>query len=427
MEQFPLELVSEIFIHSLPIPTRYYYGYYDDPAPMHSKICSVSRLWNQIAISTPELWTYIKFDVARNSHSVMKRRTDLSKSRPLDIAISLEGPEDWDDEDLNPGKERLLEQDAFKAVRDEAWRWNSLKVEGFLFAPIELRLWVPQFLPMLSELSLSAGCVEPSEGIEESKLFFSVPQLTCCFTDQPSLLALIQNCNTLRSLTLQGPELRELIPFYAPLVPEQLPELQNLESITFSGESFHDSHNQEDMVGEGTKGSGQVSLRLPSLKVIEFTKTTYAPIRAIFGKLDAPNLETVIFRRIKMDSSDDENSSSDENSGIRLPALTTAPSGKPVNAVHIVDMELGEVYKLITDIPSHTSHTLRVEFSTIKMYVRLFPLGNIENSEERELVCTYWDWIVGNVPKLAWVVSGRELKGADGKSPPSSDDVMKIC
>lgn len=184
MNKLSPEIISIIFIHSLPIPGRHYYEPGGDPAALHSKICSVSQFWNQVALSTPQLWTYIEFDVGRRSHAVMRRRVGLSKSQPLTVAFLLEGPGEWDVDALISAKRRLVEEEALQVARDEAWRWSSLKIKGFLAAPSELWIWAPQPLPMLLEFNLCVGYEDQSEELDKSRPFLFSRELTCCYSDQ---------------------------------------------------------------------------------------------------------------------------------------------------------------------------------------------------------------------------------------------------
>lgn len=146
MEHLPTELVSTIFIRALPEPTRYCFSDTDDPSPLHAALCSTCRRWNQIAISTPDLWTFIHLDVGRSDHSVIERRIALSGSRPLDVIFTIS---EW----LGP-QEALVANEIFNLVWKEAWRWRSLKLLGLLPKMAQLQAWIPQSLPMLFEFDL---------------------------------------------------------------------------------------------------------------------------------------------------------------------------------------------------------------------------------------------------------------------------------
>lgn len=239
---------------------------------------------------------------------------------------------------------------------------------------------------------------------------------------------MFENFNSLQSLTLKGPLLNALSPFHTPLVLSELPELPNLKFLTFFGERFEvlEARGLGSAAVDETRRSGRTSLYLPSLQVIEFHRTDYVLICDILTRLEAPDLNTITFRRI------DPLSSRNQAYSQRFPTLHTSASGKPVKAVQIMNMQLDGVQNLVADIPNQENHNFKVEFSpSTHMYASLFrrtpaSLDELQGRDEWEQLCHWWNWLMENTTNLEWVVFGRDLRKGVGGTSPSFFEAMKL-
>ncbi|KAG8925109.1 hypothetical protein FRC01_010668, partial [Tulasnella sp. 417] len=89
MDSLPVELLSRIFTNALPpeIDDLRYSVY--NPSQPQTAISCVCNWWNQIAKSTPGLWTYIVLSNRAISQDPMKRRLELSGNLPLKVSMQL--------------------------------------------------------------------------------------------------------------------------------------------------------------------------------------------------------------------------------------------------------------------------------------------------------------------------------------------------
>ncbi|KAH9936295.1 uncharacterized protein B0H18DRAFT_1206663 [Fomitopsis serialis] len=178
----PTELLVQIF--------RIVYDCVPDDGKRHFpelSISHVSKLWRDIAINLPTLWTAFDFpdDLRHNKAAIYLER---SKRAPLEIVITLDGGEGK--ADARTTTELLEKLDAtMTLVIPHITRWNSLDIMAFDYSfihPTLIQLGACVGAPMLEVLRISNYALNPSEGVgEEFKrqdfvLFHgNVPSLKC--------------------------------------------------------------------------------------------------------------------------------------------------------------------------------------------------------------------------------------------------------
>ncbi|KAG8925110.1 hypothetical protein FRC01_010669, partial [Tulasnella sp. 417] len=128
MDFLPVELLSRIFTNALPPHLDDARYQVDDPGSIQASICCVCQRWNQVAKSTPKLWTFIKIWNRIRSHEVMKRRLELSGNLPLDVMLGL--CQDQDEEEFSEIHALLVGQVS---------RWNTLRVKATVDVPSALQ------------------------------------------------------------------------------------------------------------------------------------------------------------------------------------------------------------------------------------------------------------------------------------------------
>ncbi|KAG9023374.1 hypothetical protein FS837_005837 [Tulasnella sp. UAMH 9824] len=424
MEHLPTELVSNIFIRALPEPTPYYFNYNDDPSPLHAALCSTCQRWNQIAISTPDLWTFIHLAVGRNDHSVIKRRIALSGSRPLDVVLT-----------IAPNAERYLtENEILDLVRKQAWRWRSLKVLGLLRKMVKLQVWIPQSVPMLREFDLYTGVrsswedyvddIEYPEDLKDDpNPKFWMSQLKRCNINQFYFLGCLEEPSTIRHLRLDGSNEWGGVRCDVSLLGS-IPSLPNLEILEFTygwQNSWLNDGADDDLEFEGSQSGQQPWLCFPRLKAIRFDWTGYDVVHVVFSRLDAPKLDMVVLGPPLLDTLEQEFGNK------KLPILSLALLGKPITTVRIVGAELCKLQDLIEDIPSYASHSFQVEFIPSR---RLIPPKDFSFSEWPNIPCKIdknssewkelsraWAWVTASISDLKWLrplQEGEEFDSAEG-------------
>lgn len=200
MDSLPVELISRIFINTLPPELDDPRYRIDELTPTQAAISCVCHQWDHIAKSTPEMWTFIVLSNRTKSHDSMRKRLELSGALPLNVSIRLSreetdneywgNPEVWENESFYEMHTLLLEKLA---------RWKTLRVEATVNVPSELRQRIPFELPNVVGLSLHVvvlGYVPPDD-MDSRGPFISAPRLTFCSSYSPvggSESALLTNC-----------------------------------------------------------------------------------------------------------------------------------------------------------------------------------------------------------------------------------------
>lgn len=144
IESLPLELLSTIFINSLPpvdchnlrsshVTTRFTIHY----------IGLVCRTWRDMTIRTPELWT----DITIEDLSIFERTQlwlNRAVDRPLHIAIFIDDGGPYEE------MERCLE-----LVCSKGDQWSTLAVTGRPIYGEDIETFLPKSLPNLAEVSIT--------------------------------------------------------------------------------------------------------------------------------------------------------------------------------------------------------------------------------------------------------------------------------
>lgn len=146
MNNLSPEILSEIFLCVLPASQRSLFDNIRavDPSAIHTKLCLVCRHWNEIAVTTPALWTSITFTTSSSCHTITDRRLHLSKSLPLDILLDVGN---------YPDKQARLRGDqGFQSLWRTSQRWRSFQIRGRCQRQADFLNWTPGGLPLLREL-----------------------------------------------------------------------------------------------------------------------------------------------------------------------------------------------------------------------------------------------------------------------------------
>lgn len=186
MDALPTELFSRIFINVLPPDLDDARYQVDDPAPVQVAISCVCQRWNQIAESTPALWTFITLSNKTSSQHTMKRRLALSGNLPLNVSMRLtrvSGMDSDTEERMWGDYESLNEMHTL--LVEQVIRWKTLRVKVSANRFFRLRRWIPFELPNVWGLSLTFSLnvnIVHNEG-DLYTAFISAPRLTFCSSD----------------------------------------------------------------------------------------------------------------------------------------------------------------------------------------------------------------------------------------------------
>ncbi|KAG8925108.1 hypothetical protein FRC01_010667, partial [Tulasnella sp. 417] len=159
MDSLPVELLSRIFINALPPELDDVRHPVHNFSPVQATISCVCQQWNQIAESTPGLWTFIILSNAATSQAqaVMKRRLELSGNLPLNVSMRLLRREP-DRGDYYGSWRKVSNDQSFLQMHallvEQVSRWETLRVEATVALPSMLREWIPPELPNVAGLSL---------------------------------------------------------------------------------------------------------------------------------------------------------------------------------------------------------------------------------------------------------------------------------
>ncbi|KAF7329171.1 F-box domain-containing protein [Mycena kentingensis (nom. inval.)] len=204
----PTEIISAVF-RAATIGTASASDPYD-LVPLLLAISGVCRLWRQIAISDPTLWTNLVFNYGFvEPGELFKCFVSRSAGLPIDVAAFLPYPTD-------------LETDLWTS----AHQWRRAKFLGADHPiPFPIEYWDsgPLTLPFLEELTLDVDPVDEAAG---EAMFSVVPRLTTLRISYLTLVAeLAFPADQLTKVELLRPQ-------YTTAIAELLPSLVNLEELT---------------------------------------------------------------------------------------------------------------------------------------------------------------------------------------------------
>ncbi|KIO29842.1 hypothetical protein M407DRAFT_21095 [Tulasnella calospora MUT 4182] len=394
MDSLPVELLSRIFINVLPPHLDDPRYEVEDPGPAQASICCVCQRWNQVAKSTPSLWTFIKIWNRIRSHDVMKRRLELSGNLPLNVMMWL--CQDQDEEQFSEIHALLAEQFS---------RWNTLRVKATVDVPSALQQWVPSVLPNVVGLSLSIEVLEEVsvDDMDSREPFISAPHLTFCSSDSPVLFPLT-HCPLLREyraigIGFDGFEELERGPLWMELVSTLSRECPQLEVLQVSE--------------EGNVYGGSVSLEdwpaLPSLTTLRFAiRPSYPSIRCVITGLRAPKLHLVEFRGLPVvlgfDASD-----------LSIPEMRLPEENH--GRILFSGIEMSHLTSLLQRIPNATDLDVEVDLASIidgdptgrQRGVGTLGLSSAVISDLRRR----WEWVQKNIPKVSWLVPSEKGGGLE--------------
>ncbi|KAK7022416.1 hypothetical protein R3P38DRAFT_2960899 [Favolaschia claudopus] len=233
MARLPLEIQSLVFLHvsiSTPFFDRYHHpsGCMPRPTPDARPMVflSVCRLWRDIALATPELWSEIELELLpRGPEYISLCKLWLTRARSLPLSLSLHGSLDLDEsvQDLVDQYSHQLERLTLSPLwtetpgpgipfKTEDMLLPSLEIltfqatDGFKFDRMTQWLGILSVAPMLSRLYLVDVYFE-SEDDEELPLGpLTMAGLSVLFLGAPSFWDVTgeqgSTCCILRYLTL---------------------------------------------------------------------------------------------------------------------------------------------------------------------------------------------------------------------------------
>ncbi|KAJ6589246.1 hypothetical protein B0H19DRAFT_234246 [Mycena capillaripes] len=242
----PNEMVSEIFIHFIPV-----YPLCPPLTGIHSPTLptQICRSWREIALATPALWRAISLSHHDHQSKRQAHISDiLSRSGCCPLSIQLDEYEAEDeDEDDDEDYHRMKITKVLSIVVPHLARWEYLKLG--LFQP-NLPAIVNGPMPLLRHLDLSLGSDDDDSTFQPFIVFSDVPLLRTVTLDDLATHVTILPWRQLTSLTLTRltpngcvPHLQQAsnlvhcelrLCFSGPI--DQLPDitLSSLESLTFA-------------------------------------------------------------------------------------------------------------------------------------------------------------------------------------------------
>ncbi|KAJ7178121.1 hypothetical protein C8R46DRAFT_1075888 [Mycena filopes] len=163
----PTEVVSEIFVHFLPV--------YPETPPMIGRyspnvLGQICRKWRETALSTPALWRAISVPLQQETRLAQKLRlleTSLDRSKSCPLSITVHG---GDSEDY----QGLLDP-FIRAIAVHSGRWEYLRV----YAPGHPLLSIGTPMPFLRAIYITEGSnfSQPTVDAADSVGFHNAPLL----------------------------------------------------------------------------------------------------------------------------------------------------------------------------------------------------------------------------------------------------------
>jgi len=186
-------------------------------------LCLVDKRWNDIANTTPDLWTKVTlaFPFHADKFFAVQKWLKASEPKDIDVEIDLRDP-DWDEpveEIWFPSTDSL--RGVIAVLRGSEHRWRSIRVD-FLAWDLTQKLigaWITPSFPALESISLERTII-PYSGFSSQQNI--------------ELPALLGGGGTLM------PKLRKVALYEMPLdwTPAAATSFQNLRKIVISGRTF---------------------------------------------------------------------------------------------------------------------------------------------------------------------------------------------
>jgi len=264
---------------------------YEDREEYAMCISHVSRLWRNIALATPSLWTSIHVNcecIGDGQLRMLELFTARSHRKPLDITMDLVRDDDADSWD------ELLLCEQTDIVFPLVSRWRSLRVSG-TFREEVFNVLSPLrhlYAPILEafEVKVESSAVEPDE-FDEPLLLFQrgAPRLTHVEIHEISLTACEPPLSSLTSLHLHHPPNTYDIDRYRHMLvaSNHLTELQLVGDIVDTGQLY--------MIAT----SPTSSIKIPTLRSLTISPSWSAgsfTIYSLLASLETPALESLTMR-----------------------------------------------------------------------------------------------------------------------------------
>lgn len=150
--KLPLEITSEIFKFVVLSSKK-------GRSSGIKALCLVDKCWNNIANTTPDLWTKVTlaYPFHADQLSAAQKRLKASEPKNIDVEIDLRDPT-WDepvDSEICLPSVNLL-QAAIAVLRGSEHRWRTIRVDFLTWDPTRefLGAWITPSFPALESISL---------------------------------------------------------------------------------------------------------------------------------------------------------------------------------------------------------------------------------------------------------------------------------
>lgn len=209
-------------------------------------LCLVDKCWNNIASTTPDLWTKVTltYPFHADQLSAVQKWLKASEPKDIDVEVDLRDPA-WDEpveEVWLPSKNSL--QAAIAVLRGSEHRWKSIRVDFLVWDLTQefLGAWITPSLPALESITLERSIIP------------------CSFSQQTiELPALLGDGRTLM------PKLRKVALYEMPFdwTPAAATSFQNLRKMVISSRTYEAGPT----LGQFAEALLVASLRLETLEV----------------------------------------------------------------------------------------------------------------------------------------------------------------
>jgi hypothetical protein len=272
--RIPIEMIQAIFEAGPDFP--------ESRMDFASSVSQVSRLWRQIAMHTPFIWSSVLLhaECTERWQELLKMRIRLSRSHPLDIAVELYHFPEVDPEFPNALSHQL------NLIIPEISRWKSVTYCGSLCVNV-FSFFEPLALlsaPLLEVLDVQAG-LDEEEYIDDVLRVFTggAPRLSRVMIDGIKLSSCLPPISSLTSIALyNSPGPIDFALFKEVLTTSALTSIELHADVIDEGRLY-------DLAAEGQ------SIELPSLRSF-FVMADIFPKYQFFSLLiilRCPGLETM--------------------------------------------------------------------------------------------------------------------------------------